>query len=304
MRLGALFPQPEFRGDPIAIRDFAQGVEAIGFDHLLMFEHVLGASPENREAEWTGPYTHEHQFHEPFVLFGYLAGFTRSIELVTDILVLPQRQTALVAKQAAEVDVLTGGRLRVGTGVGWNSVEMEALGQDFHTRGARMAEQIAVLRALWTQELVTFHGRWHHLDNVGLNPLPVRRPIPIWMGGESEGAVRRAGRLADGYIPGGGMTTPYHRHQAGADGWGPTIERMRQAARDAGRDPSTIGIEGSIWLSRRPTPDDWVAAAEEWRSLGATHIYANSMYIGLKTPDEHIETLRRFHDALSAAVAA
>jgi probable F420-dependent oxidoreductase len=276
----------------------------MGYDHLLTFEHVLGASPEGRGAAWTGPYTYRHPFHEPFVLFGYLAGCTRSVELVTCILVLPQRQAGVVAKQAAEVDLLTGGRLRLGVGVGWNSVEMQSLGQDFHTRGARIEEQVAVMRALWTQELVTFEGRWHHLDNVGLNPMPVQRPIPVWMGGESERAIRRAGRLADGYIPGGGMLTPYDRHLAGATGWKREIDLFRQAAREAGRDPDKLGIEIAIPLARRPTPDDWLSAAHEWKALGATHIYVNTMSVGLETPDDHITTLSRFREVVSEVVSA
>ena len=216
---------------------------------------------------------------------------------------LPQRQTGLVAKQAAEVDVLTGGRLRLGIGVGWNSVEMESLGHDFHTRGARMEEQVEVLRALWTQDLVTFEGRWHHIANAGLNPLPVQRPIPVWMGGESRAAIQRAGRLADGYIPGGGMLTPFDRHLAGAHGWDAELLQLRQAAEAVGRDPTTIGIEGSIPLARRPTPDDWRAAAEDWRNLGATHIYVNTMYVGLSSPAEHINMLRQFHDVVAPVAA-
>ena len=197
MHIGVVFPQVEIGLDPGAIRDYAQAVEALGYTHILTFDHVLGANPD-RPGGWKGPYTYRHTFHEPFVLFGFLAAATRRVELVTGILILPQRQTALVAKQAAAVDVLSGGRLRLGVGVGWNAVEFEALGERFTNRGVRIEEQIEVLRALWAQDLVTIAGQWHRVTDAGLNPLPSRRAIPIWMGGESEPVVRRAARLADG----------------------------------------------------------------------------------------------------------
>ncbi|MER3404742.1 MAG: hypothetical protein C4289_05905 [Chloroflexota bacterium] len=199
MQIGAIFPQTEIGADPVAIRDYAQAVEELGYAHLVAYDHVLGANtetPERRGRRW--PYTFQHQFHEPLVLFGYLAAITRRIGLVTGILILPQRQTALVAKQAAEVDVLSSGRLRLGVGLGWNEVEYEALGENFHNRGRRIEEQVTVLRALWTQPLVTFHGRWHHITDAGINPLPVQRPIPIWMGGTDERVLRRIARMADG----------------------------------------------------------------------------------------------------------
>src|SRR3989442_10997287 len=200
MNIGVVFPQVEIGQDPGAIRDYAQAVEAMGYTHILVFDHVLGANPE-RPGGWKGPYTYRHAFHEPFVLFGFLASATRRVELVTGILILPQRQTALVAKQAAAVDVLSRGRLRLGVGVGWNPVEFEALGENFTNRGKRIEEQIDLMRALWTKELVTFHGQWHRVPDAGINPLPIQRPIPVWMGGESEVVVRRAARLADGWMP-------------------------------------------------------------------------------------------------------
>ena len=196
MRLGVVFPQTEIGADPAAIRDYAQAVQAMGYRHILIYDHVLGASTASRP-EWRGAYTSETLFHEPFVLYGYLAALT-NLELVTGVIILPQRQTALVAKQAAEVDVLSGGRLRLGVGVGWNEVEYQGLNESFHNRGARCDEQIAVLRALWTQPVVTFHGRWHHIEEAGIKPLPVQQPIPIWIGGHSEAALKRAGRLGDG----------------------------------------------------------------------------------------------------------
>src|SRR5438445_6168566 len=199
MRVGAVFPQLEIGTDPEVIAKYARTVEKLGYDRLAIFDHVLGAD-SNRAGGWTGAYDHRSAFHEPLVLFGYLAAITTRLKLATAILVLPQRQTALVAKQAAEVDVLSGGRLIVGSGIGWNQVEYEALGMSFSNRGKRIEEQIALLRRLWTQEVVDFKGRWHRVDRAGLNPLPVQRPIPVWMGGNADPAMERIARLADGYF--------------------------------------------------------------------------------------------------------
>jgi probable F420-dependent oxidoreductase len=200
MRIGAVFPQMEIGDDPGAIRSWAQAVEELGYQHVLAFEHVLGAGTDTRPG-WQHAYTSETLFHEVFVLFGYLAAVTSRVELVTGVLVLPQRQTALVAKQAAEVDVLSGGRLRLGVGVGWNEVEYQALGASFGDRGARSEEQVEVLRRLWAEPTITYSGRWHQVDNAGINPLPVRRRIPVWFGGHAEAALRRVGRVGDGWLP-------------------------------------------------------------------------------------------------------
>ena len=208
MKLGVTFPQTEIGTDPGAIREFAQAVEGLGFNHLLVYDHVLGADTSHYK-DWSGTYTKEDMFHEPFVLYGYLAAVTSSIELTTGIIILPQRQTALVAKQAAEVDVLSGGRLRLGIGIGWNHVEFEALGQDFHVRGKRSEEQIELMRQLWTNEAVTFNGKWDKITAAGLNPLPVQRPIPIWLGGSSEQVLKRVATLSDGWIPDGNAKRGY-----------------------------------------------------------------------------------------------
>ncbi len=229
-------------------------------------------------------YKKEDMFHEPFVLYGYLAAITQRLELVTAVIILGQRQTALVAKQAAEVDVLSGGRLRLGVGIGWNAVEYEALNENFHDRGKRSEEQVAVLRALWTQESVDFHGRWHHITHASINPLPVQRPIPLWLGGRAEAVVERVGRLADGWFP---------QFPPNAEGR-TTLERMRGHARAAGRDPASIGIEGRISLADN-TPDTWPRLAEDWSALGATHLSVNTMRAGLKTPAAHIEAIKRFY---------
>ncbi len=288
MQLGVISPQTEIGTDPGGVRDFAQAAESLGYEHLLVFDHVLGADASKRES-WERPYSHTDMFHEPFVLFGYLAGITEKIEMTTGVLILGQRQTVLVAKQAAEVDVLTGGRLRLGIGTGWNEVEYEALGENFHNRGRRSVEQIQLLRALWTQEAVAFEGRYHQVTHAGINPLPVQRPIPIWFGGGAEKVVRRVGRMGDGWFP---QFQPDSAGQA-------RIAQMREYATQAGRDPNSVGIEGRVSLADGGSPVDWNRLAEAWAEAGATHLSVNTMRAGLKGPDQHIEALRRFKEAVS-----
>lgn len=287
MRIGAIFPQVESGVDPLAIRDYAQAVEGLGFTHLLVYDHVLGAGLTTRP-NWRGPYSSASLFHEPFVLFGYLAGQTQQLELVTGVLILPQRQTALVAKQAAEVDVLSGGRLRLGIGVGWNPIEFEGLNEDFSTRGARSTEQIAVLRALWAEPAITFEGKWHHIRDAGINPLPIKRSIPVWLGGQAEPVLRRVGRLGDGWMP---QLPPNENARA-------TLERIRTYAREAGRDPAAIGVEARLSVSQTPE-DHWREYAAAWQALGATHLTVNTMNLGLATLSEHVATLARVKQALA-----
>jgi probable F420-dependent oxidoreductase len=291
MRLGVVFPQNEIGRDPVGIRDFAQAVEAMGCQHLLAYDHVLGAETANRPG-WAG-YDKTDMFHEPFVLFGYLAACTTRLELTTGIIVLPQRQTALVAKQAAQVDVLSGGRLRLGVGLGWNSVEYEALGMDFRNRGARIVEQVKVLRALWTQDVVTFRGRWHTIVEAGINPLPVQRPIPVWMGGSADVVFKRVAKVADGWMYGGGMPNPFTRPKSRTPR--EMVEALRREARAAGRDPAGVGIEARVSVGSG-TPDDWRRAVDDWRGLGATHLSVATMRAGFKTVDAHLDAVRRFLD--------
>jgi len=295
MHLGVVFPQTEIGTDPVLIRDFAQAAESLGYHHLLVYDHVLGANTATRPS-WRGPYTLKHTFHEPFVLFGHLAASTRRIELVIGVLILPQRQTALVAKQAAAVDVLSGGRLRMGIGVGWNEVEYEALGADFRTRGARIEEQITVLRALWTQESVTFHGRWHRISDAGINPLPVQRPIPLWMGGEADMVLHRAARVADGWMSSRGFQALPDR-PAGSSRE-EQVGRLRAHLAAGRRDAASLGIEGRIAF-RQSGPDEWRRDIERWRKLGATHLSVDTMRSGLSTPHAHIDAIRRFHEAVA-----
>jgi probable F420-dependent oxidoreductase len=288
MRLGVVFPQTEIGAHPEGIKDYAQAAEDLGFRHILAYDHVIGADTASRPG-WKPPYSHLDSFHEPFVLFGYLAGLTRKVEFVTGIIILPQRQTVLVAKQAAALDVLSGGRLRFGIGIGWNPVEYEALGENFHNRGRRSEEQIDLLRKLWTQELVTFDGRWHKVTDAGINPLPVQRPIPLWFGGGDNRALRRLARLGDGWFP---LMAPDNKLSA-------TIERIRNDAREAGRDPDTIGIEGRIAYGQG-LPESWFKDLEAWQKLGATHVSFTTMKAGLSGPAAHIEAIRRFQKETAA----
>ncbi len=284
MQIGVTFPQSEIGADPAGVRDYAQAADELGYKHLLVYDHVVGADPTNRPG-WKG-YTHKTMFHEPFVLFGYLAALTK-LELVTGVIILPQRQTALVAKQAAEVDVLTGGKLRLGIGVGWNQVEYEALDKDFHARGRAVEEQIELLRLLWSQEVVTYKGKYHTITEAGLNPLPVHRNIPIWIGGSSDVVLRRTARLGDGWFPLGQPN----------DAMRTTLERLRGYVQEAGRAPDALGIEARVSTSDGSL-DDLVRWTDEWRKLGATHISLNTMGAGYRSPSEHIEAIRRYKEAV------
>jgi probable F420-dependent oxidoreductase len=272
-----VFPQTELGGDAGAVRAWAQRAEELGFTHVLAYDHVVGADPAVHTG-WDGPYNVHSTFHEPMVLYGYLAAVT-SMELVTGVMILPQRQTVLAAKQAAEVDLLTGGKFRLGVGIGWNRVEYEALGQDFSTRGKRLQEQITLLRRLWTEQTVTFSGTFDRITGAGLAPMPVQRPIPVWVGAQSPRAYRRAGRLADGWFP---QMAP-----------GPQLDQARQivteAAVEAGRDPASLGMEGRLrWQQDR---DKLAAAMRQWQDTDATHLSVNTMGAGLTTIDDHLAAL-------------
>jgi probable F420-dependent oxidoreductase len=284
MQIGVVFPQTEIGPDVGAVRACGERAEQLGFRHLLAYDHVLGADPAVHEG-WAGPYDLTTTFHEPLVLFGYLAAITK-LELVTGIIILPQRQTALVAKQAAEVDLLTAGRFRLGIGLGWNRVEYEALGKDFATRGRRSDEQVELMRRLWTEPSVTFEGSDDRVTGAGLAPLPVQRPIPIWFGAQSPAAYRRAGRLGDGWFP---QVQP-----------GPKLDEARgiveQAATEAGRDPAAIGMEGRVTFTG--DLDDLTARTGSWEQAGASHLSVNTMSTGLGTVDQHLAALERVADAL------
>jgi probable F420-dependent oxidoreductase len=278
MRIGVVYPQTEMPTDPGTVKQFVQGVEALGYKHILAFDHVLGADPVVHQ-DWTWGYNVDTTFHEPLVLFGFLAGIT-TLELVTGVIIAPQRQTALMAKQAAEVDILSNGRLRLGLGVGWNSVEYEALGQDFATRGSREEEQIDLLRRLWTERTVTHTGRFDRVTGAGIAPLPVQRPIPIWMGGQSAAALRRIGRMADGWFP---LMSP-----------GVELDKARaligKAAGEMGRDLASFGVEGRINWGGGDT-QRLVDRVQRWMDVGATHVAINTMGRELSDVGSHLEVL-------------
>jgi probable F420-dependent oxidoreductase len=288
MELGVVFPQTEMPADPVAIRDYAQAAESLGYSFVSIFDHVLGANidrPDRAGGRW--PYTDADLVHEPFITLAYIAASTTRLGLMPAVIILPQRQTALVAKQAAQIDVLSNGRLRLGVGIGWNAVEYEALGEDFHNRGKRVEEQVEVLRALWTRDLVTFEGKWHRIPDAGINPLPVQRPIPIWMGGYVEPVLKRIGRMADGWVLVG---------RPGPD-VGDQVGRVRQYAREAGRDPAAIGIQGGIRFGGGP--DEWRSDLQRWESLGATHVAVGTRGAGLGSAQAHIDALRQAKEALA-----
>jgi len=282
MRIGVAFPQTEFGNDPAAIRDYAQCAEDLGYSHILGYDHVLGANP-NRQPKLDGPYSHEDPFHEPFVLFSYMAGLTAQIEFATGILILPQRQTALVAKQAAALDVLSHGRLRLGVGIGWNWVEYDALGQDFRSRGRRIEEQVTLLRQLWTQPLVTYAGHWDKIPDAGLNPLPVQRPIPIWFGGHADAVLRRVAFMGDGWMP---------NYRTAAD-TRPSLDRISQYLNEAGRSWKELGVEARLWYGEGDQ-GNWGQRIVDWRETGATHLSLNTMRCGFDTPTAHLAALETF----------
>ena len=282
MQTGLVYPQTEYPTDPAAVRDYAQTAEALGFTHVLAYDHVLGANPD-RPGGWTGPYTHRDPFMEPFVLFTYMAAMTTRLGFIPGILILPQRETALVAKQAATLDVLCSGRLRLGVGTGWNEVEYVALSQEFSTRGRRQEEQLEVLRLLWTQELVTYKGRWHDIPDAGINPLPVQRPIPLWFGGHADVVLRRAARLGDGWLPGFRTAEAAREH----------LDRLDGYLAEAGRDRATFGLEPRLHWGNGDL-DALGRALEGWRAAGATHISLNTMGAGFRTAGEHLAAIRHF----------
>jgi probable F420-dependent oxidoreductase len=290
VRLGVTFSAPDLGDDPGFLKEFAQAVEEAGFDHLLVAEHVIGGHPDRAGGEQV--HTYDVPYHEPFVLLGFLGAVTSRLELATSILILPQRQTVLVAKQAAELDLLTGGRLRLGVGVGRNWMEYEALNEDFTNRGERIEEQIEVLRRLWTEELVTYDGRWHHLDRVGLNPMPVQRPIPLWMGSFRgqlvERVLRRVGRLADGWFP---QFPP-------GDDLAAAVDRLRGYAAEAGRDPAAIGVECNVAIRDGDDPERWVTRAMAFRDLGATHLRVITAGGGFESPSVHLAAVLRWLGAV------
>jgi probable F420-dependent oxidoreductase len=290
MQIGAVFPTCEIGPDPVAVRDWAQTAEGLGYRHVVIYDHVLGAVHEDREPPLLGPYTERDPFHEPFVLLAYLAGVTRHLELATGVLILPQRQTALVAKQAAELDILSGGRLRLGVGTGWNFVEYASLGVPFENRGRRLDEQVKLLRELWTQPVLAFDGEFHTIERAGILPHPAKCP-PIWFGGSSDAALRRAALVGDGFL-----------HAVAPSRIAPLQARLRELLQAAERDPDAFPSEAIIDISC--PRDGWNEEIETWRAAGGTHVSLRAMdtaaqfvgvpRAGLEAPADHIRALELF----------
>lgn len=284
MKLGVVLPQTEIGADPSVLREYIEVAEGLGYDYVLCYDHVLGANPDR--PNWRGPYTHQSMFHEPFVTYGWMAALTQRIEFVTGILILPQRQTALVAKQAAQLDVLSGGRVRLGIGVGWNPVEYEALDVDFSKRGQRSAEQVKLLRELWTKPLVTFNGEFHAVTDAGLNPMPVQQPIPLWFGGGADVVLRRMAHLGDGWMP---NTMSEEKLQ-------PHWEKLQAYIQEAGRKVDDFGLDVRIALHNHP-PETWAAEVQRWQDFGVSHLCINTMGNGLHGKD-HVGAITTFWTTL------
>ena len=287
MDIGAVLPTTEIGDDPGAIRDFAQAVEEMGCKHLLIYDHVLGADASVHR-DWRGPYTKDHPFHEVFVTLGYIAAVTDTLGLATAVLVLPQRQTALVAKQAAQLAVLSGNRFRLGVGSGWNHVEYEALGGNFRNRGRRQEEQIELMRRLWTEEVVDFDGEFHKVTAAGISPRP-SQPIEVWFGGAAEPQLERAARIGDGWFP---ISPPSSEAAA-------MTERLKGHLRAAGRDPDAFPIEPQAQF-RGGDPELWRSHLGKWTEIGATAISIATMNAGLADADAHIGAVHRYLEAVRA----
>jgi probable F420-dependent oxidoreductase len=286
MRIGVIYPQFEFGSDPLAIRDYAQAAEALGYAHIGADDHVIGPNPD-RPGGWTGWVTFRTPFIEPFVLFSFMAGVTRAIEFETCVLLLPQRQTVLVAKQAAGLSSLSGGRLRLGIGNGWSEVEYISLGEDFHNRGRRIEEQVTLLRRLWTEPHVDFQGRWHTIPDAGINPLPPQQPVPIWFGGQSEPVIGRAARLGDGWMP------LYKSPEEARLG----LDLLDEHLAASGRGRAGFGIEARV-RHGSGDPGEWQRLLAGWQAAGATHISLVATDSGLASPRQHLDALRRFAEAV------
>jgi probable F420-dependent oxidoreductase len=280
VKIGVTFPHFDFGADRDALRKYIKTVVDCGYDYFLAYDHVLGADTTNRSG-WSG-YTRDDGFHEIFTLFAYVAALAPELEMVSSVVILPQRQTALVAKQAAEIDILTAGNFRLGVGVGWNPVEYEALGEDFHTRGRREEEQVELLRQLWTEPVITFRGAFDTVIEAGLNPLPIQRPIPVWIGGATNVAVKRAARIGDGWFPMGPLD----------DAQRARLRLLRDTAVEHGRNPDEIGIDARI-DTFRTGEENWERHLAAWQEAGADYVCVNAMNLGLDI-DGHCALLERF----------
>ncbi len=286
MRIGVIFPQFEFGSDPTAILDYAQVAEELGYTHIGADDHVIGPNPE-RPGGWSGWVTFQTPFFEPFVLFSFMAGVTRTVEFETCVLLLPQRQTVLVAKQAAGLSTLSSGRVRLGIGNGWNQIEYISLGENFHNRGRRVEEQITLLRRLWSEPHVDFQGKWHHVPDAGINPLPPQQPIPIWFGGQSDPVIRRAARMGDGWMP------LYNSPEEARPG----LDSLDAYLAASGRSRAGFGIEARIRFDGGD-PAGMQRLLDGWQAAGATHISLLTTGCGFTTPQQHLDALCRFAEII------
>jgi len=295
MQLGASLPAGDIGTGPAVLRDFAQEAEGLGFSYLQVPDHVLGKNPA---APTNGARvgTTATAYHDPFVLFGFLSGVTTKIGFSVGVLILAQRQAALVAKQAASLDELSGGRFRLGVGVGWNEIEFQGLGEDFHTRGRRSAEQVRYMQALWGQPHTTFQGDFHHLDDGGINPRPKSGRVPVWFGGHAEATFKRAAKYGDGFMP---LAYPAGEKALAA------FEKLRGLIKEAGRKPEDVGIE--VWTSPGTgTEEDWRKEISFWKANGVTHVTAHTTYaspnhkrIAGTSAAEHMAALKRYRAAVA-----
>jgi probable F420-dependent oxidoreductase len=285
MEFGAVFPHNEIGTDPGAIRAYAQGVEALGATHLLIYDHVLGADPD-RPGGFEGPYDKDVAFHEPFTTFAFLAACTERLRFCTAVLILPQRQTVLVAKQAAELALLSGNRFRLGIGTGWNEVEYVGLNESFKNRGRRQAEQVQLLRALWSEETLNYEGSYHRIDRAGIKPRP-QQPIPIWFGGAAPALLERCATLGDGWIPLG----------APNDATREALGTLRGHRERAGLSWDGFGIQAQAQY-RGGTPERWAGHAERWRELGASHLAIATHNAGETTADGHVARVAEYLEAV------
>ena len=284
MKLGLSFPQTEIGTDPSKIKDFMQSAEDLGYDFVTFVDHVLGEEAP-RGASFAGNYTRDFMFHEVMVLMGYAAAVTNRIGLGTAVMILPQRQAVLVAKQAAEVDLLSGGRLRLGVGLGWNKVEYDGLGMPFGNRAKRFSEQIDVMRELWSKRVVEYRGDFHNFDSAGINPEPIQRPIPVWIGAMKEVAVRRAARVGDGWFM-------YPRQDPGDEAHA-MISTYRQAAAEAGREPDSLGVNATVFANQGSGPDEWRSIMEKWERMGVNELTFRTAESDLENLEAHMNAIKK-----------
>ena len=295
MQLGASLPVGDIGTGPSPLRDYAQAVEGLGFNYMLAPDHVLGANPD---VDYGGKRvgTSATAYHDPFVLFAFLAGVTRNMGFASGVVILAQRQAALVAKQAACLDELCEGRFRLGIGVGWNEIEFQGLGMDFHTRGKRSAEQVRFMQALWAKPSITFKGEFHQLDDGGINPRPKSGRVPVWFGGHAEATFRRAAKYGDGFMP--------LQYPAGDDAL-KAFDKLRGLIEAEGRDPASFGLE--VWVSPgKGTPDDWRKEFNFWKQAGVSHITVHTTYVSNhhkriagKTYADHLDAITRYRKAVA-----